>query len=165
MNRSHGSNTVRSTSSKGDEDHDDIDPDESYDDEADLCGDSNDALAPLKNHVQRSATPPLTPSKQSPVRSAAHYLLSKHSINGELLHLVEDNVKYVAMKTTSSGKFIALGGERFLSLRNSNLDLVYVWDSPSSIRSLAFVSDENYILAGLEDGKLFVVPFEQATFL
>ena len=81
------------------------------------------------------------------------------SINGVLICSGDSKERLSCLTLTQNGKYLITGGQQgSIFCRNAqNLEIIYRWSAESPIVSIEITSDEQRILAGLEDGRLLVL--------
>ncbi|GAM22037.1 hypothetical protein SAMD00019534_052120 [Acytostelium subglobosum LB1] len=97
-----------------------------------------------------------------------------HSFNGKLLKMEQCDERLYDLKLTGesvkkggvlgvgdSVQFLVTGGTRGVKVRSlPDLTIVNSFDSPTTIRTVALVAREKYMMIGLNDGNLVIIPFE-----
>ncbi|EFA84213.1 BEACH domain-containing protein [Heterostelium album PN500] len=101
-----------------------------------------------------------------------------HSFNGKLLHIEQCDEKLYDIKLTGESikkggvlgvgddiQYLVTGGTRGVKVRSlPDLTVVHSFESPTTIRTIALVAHEKYMMIGLNDGNLVIIPFETASF-
>ncbi|KAN0025804.1 hypothetical protein ACTFIU_000067 [Dictyostelium citrinum] len=97
-----------------------------------------------------------------------------HSFNGKLLKIQQSDEKIYDAKLTgesvkkggvlgvgSSTQYLVTGGTRGVKVRSlPDLNIVHAFDSPAAIKTIELVAHEKYMLIGLNDGNLVIIPFD-----
>jgi len=87
-----------------------------------------------------------------------------HSLNGTLTRVVDvQEEKIFDMKLTTEQNYLVTGGTKGVKIWHlPYLEIVHEFQSPTTIRTLAFVSKERFLLVGLEDGLLVIIRFDES---
>jgi len=84
-----------------------------------------------------------------------------HSLNGKLLRVIETE-KIFDMKLTTEN-YLVTGGTRGVKVYVlPDLEVVHEFRSATTIRTIAFVSRERFLLVGLEDGLMVIIRFDES---
>eukprot|EP01114_Cavostelium_apophysatum_P013271 TRINITY_DN3174_c0_g1_i1.p1 TRINITY_DN3174_c0_g1~~TRINITY_DN3174_c0_g1_i1.p1 ORF type:complete len:1478 (-),score=496.95 TRINITY_DN3174_c0_g1_i1:150-4583(-) len=94
----------------------------------------------------------------------SHTTLSVFTFNGKLLATTLSKRRICDVKVSKNGKFITAGGEggQILIMELHSLKILKSFELPNIIRAISYSVDSQFIFAGLENGDLWVVPFDSS---
>eukprot|EP01102_Stenamoeba_stenopodia_P022386 TRINITY_DN9301_c0_g1_i1.p1 TRINITY_DN9301_c0_g1~~TRINITY_DN9301_c0_g1_i1.p1 ORF type:complete len:930 (+),score=218.14 TRINITY_DN9301_c0_g1_i1:2-2791(+) len=104
-----------------------------------------------------------TDSVEEPDEKDSPSCLAHYTINGKLVKSVRDAQVINVLLVSKDGKFVITSGEQHcISVRNAKLELVHVYYSKAAVTCITFVGDEEFLMAGLENGNVAIYPFDSS---